>query len=70
MTRYLDPQPIPVTDRYYATQCENCGWKGSSGQCSDGGAPDYDDVICARCHESIRGDDCPDWDEAAQRWKP
>ena len=50
------PPPTPVRGRFYLTECEHCGWVGSSEQCGDGGGPDYDDVICPVCCASMLGD--------------
>jgi len=50
------PPPIPVRDPYYLTECEHCGWIGSSEHCGNGGYPDYDDVICPVCCSSMLGD--------------
>jgi len=46
------PPPIPVRARYYITECEHCGWVGSSEQC--GGYDD--DIVCPVCCLSICGD--------------
>ncbi|TXN33941.1 hypothetical protein [Methylobacterium sp. WL19] len=46
------PPSIPVRGRYYLTECEHCGWVGSSEQCR----PDDEDVICPACLLSICGD--------------
>lgn len=47
------PPPIPVRGRYYITECEHCGWVGSSEQCGS-----YeDDISCPVCCASICGDE-------------
>jgi hypothetical protein len=48
---------IVVREPYYATQCEHCGWVGSSEDCGSGDYWDQDDIICPSCCRSIRGDD-------------
>lgn len=55
-------RPDGTTDlspHFYMTRCEYCGWAGSSELC--GGYDD--DIRCAACNRSIRGDDLPklDW---------
>lgn len=47
------PPPIPVRARYYMTECEHCGWVGSSEQCGGGD----DDIVCPVCCASICGDE-------------
>lgn len=47
------PPPIPVRKRYYITECEHCGWVGSSEQCGGGD----DDIVCPVCCSSICGDE-------------
>lgn len=50
------PPPIPVRERYYLTECEHCGWVGSSEQCGGDAYPGDDDIVCPVCCSSIRGD--------------
>jgi hypothetical protein len=51
--RNTTPPPIPVRARYYITECEHCGWIGSSEQCGGGD----NDIVCPVCCSSICGDE-------------
>ncbi|CAO4183093.1 hypothetical protein [Methylorubrum extorquens] len=62
--RMPTPPPIPVRERYYLTECEHCGWIGSSEQCGGDAFPGDDDIICAVCCSSIRGDSPSEADTA------
>ncbi|GJE54531.1 hypothetical protein [Methylobacterium thuringiense] len=46
------PPPIPVRGLYYLTECENCGWIGSSEQCGTDSGADDSDVYCPVCDSS------------------
>ena len=48
------PPAIPVRARFYLTECEHCGWIGSSEQCStDAGGQDDSDVYCPVCSQAM-----------------
>lgn len=46
---------------YFATECETCGWMGSSGDCNGGGqigdTGDYSDPTCPVCSNMISCDE-------------
>ena len=48
------PSPIPVRGRYFLTECEHCGWVGSSEQCGTNcGDWGDSDVYCPVCERAI-----------------
>lgn len=47
---------IIVRKPFYATQCEHCGWYGSSEDCGEINYGDDADVTCPKCREIIAGD--------------
>ncbi|HKJ60907.1 MAG TPA: hypothetical protein VKA94_02785 [Hyphomicrobiales bacterium] len=47
---------IIVKEPYYATQCEHCGWYGSSEDCGEIRYDDDADVTCPKCFQIIAGD--------------
>lgn len=47
---------IVVRENFYPTQCEACGWFGSSEDCGCGDYYFQDDIICPQCGKSMRGD--------------
>lgn len=53
----IGPAPIPVTDRYFYTRCEHCGWHGSSEQCGVVNYGDDADVTCPACQEIFLADE-------------
>jgi transcription elongation factor Elf1 len=53
------PAPIPVRHPYFATQCEHCGWSGSSEQCSLSHNWDDADVICPSCNQIFLCNEAP-----------
>ncbi|GJE77194.1 hypothetical protein [Methylorubrum suomiense] len=59
------PAPIPVRKRFYLTECEHCGWVGSSEHCGNGGGLIADDIVCPVCCSSICGD-APDEADTAK----
>ncbi|UYW32465.1 hypothetical protein [Methylorubrum extorquens] len=58
------PPPTPVRGRYYLTECEHCGWVGSSEHCGGNCGPDDDDIVCPVCCSSICGDSPDEADTA------
>lgn len=50
-------EKIIVKHPYYPTQCETCGWFGSSQSCGRGDYFAQDDVICPECHTSMCGNE-------------
>lgn len=58
------PPPTPVRGRYYLTECEHCGWVGSSEHCGGNCGPDDDDIVCPVCCSSICGDEPDEADTA------
>ncbi|CAO4177238.1 hypothetical protein [Methylorubrum extorquens] len=58
------PPPTPVRGRFYLTECEHCGWVGSSEHCGGNCGPDDDDIVCPVCCSSICGDAPEEADEA------
>lgn len=47
---------ITVRKPYYATQCEHCGWYGSSEDCGEINYGDDADITCPKCHKIMAGD--------------
>lgn len=58
------PLPTPVRGRFYLTECEHCGWVGSSEHCGGSCGPDDDDIVCPVCCSSICGDSPDEADTA------
>lgn len=58
------PPPTPVRGRFYLTECEHCGWVGSSEHCGGNCGPDDDDIVCPVCCSSICGDEPDEADTA------
>ncbi|MBM5458615.1 hypothetical protein H8F21_13680 [Pseudomonas sp. P66] len=51
----------PLTHKHYLTECNKCGWVGSSEESAGTSGPhDDSDVICPNCHR----DDCSEIDTA------
>jgi hypothetical protein len=48
---------IVVRDPYYPTECESCGWFGSSASCGTGDYFAQDDIICPQCGASMCGNE-------------
>jgi hypothetical protein len=40
---------VAVRHPYFLTQCEHCGWKGSSEECHLSRNMDDADVVCPKC---------------------
>ncbi len=52
-----------LAPHFYMTQCEHCGWVGSSELCGMDSWGDDSDVYCPSCHNSICGDELPELDQ-------
>lgn len=53
----MGDQKIYVRRPYYATQCEHCGWLGSSEDLNVHRYHDDADMSCPECSEIVAGDD-------------